>query len=48
MLAIRRLFVNFRKVDISEISFIWLPLQPANEQVLLLIFAHFGLRQPAF
>ena len=43
--AIRRLFVNFRKVEMDEISFAWLPCQPANEQVL---FADFGLKTTSF
>ena len=37
--TIRRLFIDFWNVEMDEISFVWLPWQPANEQVL---FAHIG------
>ena len=46
--AIRRLFANFRKVEMDEISFVWLPWQPANKQVLSADFLSFGLKATSF
>ena len=43
--AIRTLLENFKKVKMDEISFVWLPRQPANVQVL---FANFGLKTISF
>ena len=45
MHAISRLFVNFRKVEMDQISFVCLP--PMNKYFLL-IFAHFGLKTTCF